>query len=106
MAWVVLIVSGVLEAVWATALGRAEGFTRLAPSIVFLVALALSMVACPTRSKRCQRAPRTPFGSHRRLAHGRLRHALGNRAVSVAKVLLIIGLIACVIGLKLVHDGS
>ena len=44
MAWVVLIVSGVLEAVWATALGRAEGFTRLAPSIVFLVALALSMV--------------------------------------------------------------
>ena len=40
MAWVVLIVSGVLEAVWATALGRAEGFTRLAPSIVFLVALA------------------------------------------------------------------
>ena len=44
MAWVVLIVSGVLEAVWATALGRAEGFTRLAPSNVFLVALALSMV--------------------------------------------------------------
>ena len=26
MAWVVLIVSGVLEAVWATALGRAEEF--------------------------------------------------------------------------------
>mgnify|MGYP001780964984 FL=1 len=44
MAWVVLIASGVLEAVWATALGRAEGFTRLAPLIVFLVALALSMV--------------------------------------------------------------
>ena len=36
MAWVVLIASGVLEAVWATALGRAEGFTRLAPLIVLV----------------------------------------------------------------------
>ena len=29
--WLVLILSGVLEAVWATALGRTEAFTRLAP---------------------------------------------------------------------------
>jgi len=29
MAWVILIVSGVLEAVWATALGKSEGFTKL-----------------------------------------------------------------------------
>ena len=40
MAWVVLIVSGILEAVWATALGKSEGFTRLWPSVVFGVALA------------------------------------------------------------------
>ena len=44
MAWLVLVVSGVLEAVWATALGKSEGFTRLVPSLVFGVALALSMV--------------------------------------------------------------
>ena len=44
MAWIVLIVSGVMEAVWATALGKAAGFSRLTPSIVFFVALALSMV--------------------------------------------------------------
>ncbi|MEV4642655.1 SMR family transporter [Actinoplanes sp. NPDC049548] len=43
MAWVVLIVSGVLEAVWAVALDRSAGFQRLVPSVVFLVALALSM---------------------------------------------------------------
>ena len=43
MAWVVLVVSGVLEAVWAVALGRSEGFSRLAPSLVFLAALAASM---------------------------------------------------------------
>jgi quaternary ammonium compound-resistance protein SugE len=29
MSWIILIVSGVLEAVWATALGRSEGLTRL-----------------------------------------------------------------------------
>ena len=44
MSWIVLVLSGVLEAVWATALGRSEGFTRLAPTVVFLVALAASMV--------------------------------------------------------------
>jgi quaternary ammonium compound-resistance protein SugE len=44
VAWVVLVVSGVLESVWAIALGRSQGFTRLAPSVVFAVALVLSMV--------------------------------------------------------------
>ena len=43
MAWAVLVVSGVLEAVWATALGRSAGFTRLGPSIVFAVAIVASM---------------------------------------------------------------
>ena len=43
MSWLVLVVSGVLESVWAIALGRSEGFTRLAPSVVFGVALILSM---------------------------------------------------------------
>ncbi|UNX53755.1 multidrug efflux SMR transporter [Georgenia sp. TF02-10] len=43
MSWLVLVLSGVLEAVWATALSRSEGFTRLGPSVLFLVALALSM---------------------------------------------------------------
>jgi quaternary ammonium compound-resistance protein SugE len=43
MSWLVLVVSGVLEAVWATALGRSEGFSRPVPSIVFVVALLASM---------------------------------------------------------------
>jgi quaternary ammonium compound-resistance protein SugE len=44
MAWVVLVVSGLLETVWAVALDRSAGFTRLVPSTVFLVAAVLSMV--------------------------------------------------------------
>ena len=40
MSWLVLVISGVLEAVWATALGRSEGFTRPVPSIVLPVTVA------------------------------------------------------------------
>lgn len=43
MSWFVLIVSGIFEAVWATALGRSEGFTKLGPSLVFAAALLVSM---------------------------------------------------------------
>ena len=43
MAWLVLVASGVLEAVWATALDRSNGFSRLVPSLIFAVALVFSM---------------------------------------------------------------
>ena len=43
MAWFVLIVSGLFEAVWATALSNSRGFTKLIPSVVFAIAVAISM---------------------------------------------------------------
>ena len=43
MYWLVLILSGALEAVWAVALSRSEGFTRLVPSLVFGAAIVVSM---------------------------------------------------------------
>ena len=43
MSWVILIVSGILEAVWATALGKSEGFTKLWPTVIFGVTLVASM---------------------------------------------------------------
>jgi quaternary ammonium compound-resistance protein SugE len=43
MAWFVLLVSGLLESVWALALSRSAGFSRLGPSLLFAVALVLSM---------------------------------------------------------------
>jgi quaternary ammonium compound-resistance protein SugE len=43
MAWAALIVSGVLEAVWASALGASHGFTRKGPTVVFAVAMVASM---------------------------------------------------------------
>lgn len=43
MAWVILVVSGVLETVWAIALDKSHGFSKLWPTIVFAVALLFSM---------------------------------------------------------------
>lgn len=41
-AWLVLVVAGVLEVVWAIALKSSDGLTRLVPSIVTLVGAAAS----------------------------------------------------------------
>lgn len=43
MAWIVLFISGAFEAVWASALDRSEGLTRLGPALVFAVGLVVSM---------------------------------------------------------------
>ena len=43
MAWVVLIVAGLLEVVWAFAMKQSHGFTRLGPSVVTAVAMLLSV---------------------------------------------------------------
>lgn len=52
MAWLVLVVSGLLEAVWATALGKSDGFSRPLPTLVFAVASLVSFIglAHATRS--------------------------------------------------------
>ncbi|HZF08916.1 MAG TPA: multidrug efflux SMR transporter [Thermoanaerobaculia bacterium] len=42
MAWLCLIVAGLLEIVWAVVLKRTEGFTRPGPSLVTLFAMLTS----------------------------------------------------------------
>lgn len=42
MAWIYLIIAGLLEVVWAVSLKRTEGFTRLGPSLFTLVAMVAS----------------------------------------------------------------
>ena len=44
MAWLVLIVAGVLEAVWSLGLKYTHGFTRLVPSLITGVAIVASML--------------------------------------------------------------
>jgi quaternary ammonium compound-resistance protein SugE len=104
MSWLVLIISGVLEAVWATALGRSEGFTRLAPSVTFAVAVLLSMTGLAYAMRELPTgtayAVWVGIGASLTVVYGM---ATGTEAVSLAKILLILGIVACVAGLKLLH---
>jgi quaternary ammonium compound-resistance protein SugE len=104
VSWIVLVVSGVLEAVWATALGRSEGFSRPVPTVVFGVTVVLSMVglAFAMRSIPTGTAYAVWVGIGAALTVG-YAMATGVEAVSLVKVLLILGLVGCVVGLKLVH---
>lgn len=44
MAWIILVIAGLLEVVWAIGLKYTHGFTRLIPSIITIVAMVVSMV--------------------------------------------------------------
>jgi quaternary ammonium compound-resistance protein SugE len=104
MSWLVLVLSGVLEAVWATALGRTEGFTRLAPTVVFLVGIVGSMLglAYAMRSLPIGTAYAVWVGIGAALTAG-YAMATGTEPVSALRLLLLAGIVGCVVGLKLTH---
>ncbi len=104
MSWLVLIISGVLEAVWATALGRSEGFTKVGPTVVFGVALAASMggLAYAMRELPIGTSYAVWVGIGAALTVG-YAMLTGAEAFSVVKLLLVAGIVGCVIGLKLLH---
>ena len=102
MAWIVLVVSGVLEAVWATALGKSEGFSRLTPSIVFGVALIASMGGLAYAMREL------PVGTSYAVWVGigatlTVVYAMvtGAESASLVKVVCIMAIVGGVIGLKL-----
>jgi quaternary ammonium compound-resistance protein SugE len=43
MAWLILVVAGLMEMAWAVLLKQSHGFTRVGPTIGFFVTLLLSM---------------------------------------------------------------
>jgi len=104
MSWLVLVVSGVLEAVWATALDRSQGFTRLGPSILFVVALALSMAGLAYAMRELpvgtSYAVWVGIGAVLTVAYAMVT---GTETVSLAKLLLLGGIVGCVVGLKVLH---
>ena len=44
MAWLILILAGILEIVWAFAMKRSQGFTHIAPTLVMTAAMLGSIV--------------------------------------------------------------
>ncbi|QLQ10173.1 MAG: multidrug efflux SMR transporter [Nocardioidaceae bacterium] len=103
MAWVVLIASGMLEAVWAAALSASEGLAKIKPTVLFLVSLTLSMAGLawamrdlPTGTAY---AVWVGIGTALTVLWG---FATRQEQPTVARILLLCLLIGSVIGLKAV----
>ena len=101
MAWIVLIVSALLEAVWATALGYSHGFSEPLPSIVFAVAFLASVLGLGWAAKSI------PIGTAYTAWVGVgaaltvvYAMAAGDEPVSIPKLIFIAGIVGAAAGLK------
>ena len=101
MYWLILVISGLFEAVWATALERSEGFTKLWPSVMFFSALFLSMAGLSYALREI------PLGTGYAVwvAIGAVTTVLvsmvtGAETVSWLKILFLVMIVGGVVGLK------
>jgi quaternary ammonium compound-resistance protein SugE len=104
MAWIVLVVSGVLETVWAAALSRSAGLSRPVPSAVFGVALVLSMAglayALRTIPVGTGYAVWVGIGAVGTALYGM---AVLGEAVTTARIVCLVLIVGGVVGLKFLH---
>lgn len=103
MDWLILVASGVLEAVWATALGDSHGFRRPVPTVVFVVAMIASMAglayAMVTISVGTAYATWVGIGAVLTVLIAVVRR---QETLSPVRALLLAVLVASVVGLKAV----
>lgn len=102
MSWILLFIAGVLEVAWAAGLKSSDGFTRLGPSIFTLVTavgsfvlLAMAMRQLPLGTAY---AVWTGIGAVGAFVFGIV---FMGEAVSAARILSAVLIIAGLIGLKL-----
>jgi len=104
VSWLVLVLAGGLEAVWAVALGRSDGFSRPVPTIVFAAALVVSMAGLAYAMRELpvgtSYAVWVGIGATLTVAYSM---ATGDEAVSPLKLVFLAGIVGSVIGLKLTH---
>ncbi len=104
MAWLVLFVSGLLETVWAVALGESRGFTRPVPTAVFGVALVASMAGLAWSLGRIPigtgYAVWVGIGAVGTAAYG---IAFLGESAGVMRLVCLALIVAGVVGLKLAH---
>lgn len=107
MYWLILFASSILEAVWAVSLSESEGFTKPVPTIVFSVAVTLSMIGLAFAMKGIPTsvayAVWTGTGAALTVTFSLLT---GAEEPSVLKVLFLAGIIGCVLGLKFAPAGE
>lgn len=104
MAWLVLVVSGLLETAWAIALDRSAGFTRVVPTVIFLVTMVASMAGLAYALREIPvgtgYAVWVGIGAVGTATVGIL--ALGESA-SLPRLICLLLVVAGVVGLKIFH---
>jgi len=105
MAWIVLVVAGVFEVVWAIGLKYTDGFTRLWPSVGTAAAMIASVVllawAMKTLPVGTAYAVWTGIGAVGTVILG---IALFGEAATLARLACVGLIVAGIVGLKLVTD--
>lgn len=103
MSWIILIISGAFEAVWAIALDRSDGLSRPLPTLAFFAALTVSMtgLAWALRSIPLGTGYAVWVGVGASLAV-LYSFITGQEAVTVLKVTFLLMVVAGIIGLKTV----
>ncbi len=103
-AWPILVLSGVLEAVWATSMGASDGFTRPGPTILFLVTVVLSTLglglAMRTIPTGTAYAVWTAIGAVLTVGWGILQ---GTQPAEPLTLVFLAGIIGAVVGLHAVE---
>lgn len=107
MAWIYLIIGGIFEVGWALGLGFSEGFTRIEiviPTVILLVLswwfFAKTLKVLPVSTAYAVFTGLGAFGT------ALVGMAFLGDPVSPTKVVLVVLLISCIIGLKLISDET
>ncbi|MBK8070769.1 MAG: quaternary ammonium compound efflux SMR transporter SugE [Ramlibacter sp.] len=104
MAWVLLVVAGLFEVIWAIGLKYTEGFTRLWPSVGTVAAMAASVVllglAMRTLPVGTAYAVWTGIGAVGTVILGIVLFA---EPASAARLVCVGLIVAGILGLKLTH---
>lgn len=102
MTWIILILAGLLEVVWAVGLKYTEGFTRLIPSALTLAAMAASVgmlgLALRTLPLGTAYAIWTGIGTVGTVVYGIV---ILNEPASVVRLACIAMIVGGIIGLKI-----
>lgn len=106
--WVILIIAGLMEVVWAVAMGYSDGFTVWYYDIIVVVFLIASMVLLSMALKKglpvgTAYAVWTGIGAVGTII---VSVILGNETMSVLKVLFVFMILAGIVGLQLTSKQS
>jgi quaternary ammonium compound-resistance protein SugE len=102
MAWLLLVIAGLLEVCWSLGLKYTNGFTNLIPSILTIIAIILSMFLLAKSAQTIPIGTAYPVW----VGIGALGAAIGgiflfNEGVSPLRIMFLVMLIASIIGLKM-----